>query len=110
MKGEGKTFHHSTTGKTLSNQERLNMIKISSPSPCMFSGRQKFFHLRKPPKISQERKREICRDLSLSVENRLMKMNVNLVSRISIIYAARAEKLISMRRRLFAEASSVEYD
>lgn len=38
MKGEeeGKTFHHSTTGKTLSNQERLNMIKISSPSSDVY--------------------------------------------------------------------------
>lgn len=59
-----ETFHHSTTGKTLSNQERLNMIKISSPSPhfpfhpfsrlspCVLGGRKNFFHLREPRKSS----------------------------------------------------------
>lgn len=61
-----KTFHHSTTGKTLSNQERLNMIKISSssPSPCVFSW-GKVFPSRKTPKISPNEKGKICRDLRL---------------------------------------------
>lgn len=56
-KKQRKTFHHSTTGKTLSNQERLNMIKISSQAfhVCLLRQWEKeeeeanFFHLASQP-------------------------------------------------------------
>lgn len=66
---------------------------------------EKFFHLSENPENFTMK--EICRDLSSGVENHLMKMNVNLVWRISIIYATPTEKLISMLVRTSTEA---EYD
>lgn len=69
-KKQRKTFHHSTTGKTLSNQERLNMIKISSQAfhVCMLveamgKGRRrksKLFPSRKPTHPKSFRKREFA--------------------------------------------------
>jgi hypothetical protein len=75
--GEGKkTFHHSTTGKTLSNQERLNMIKISSSFSLSLSlvcrvclVEAKTFSISETPKIySHENEPKICWDLSFFVK------------------------------------------